>query len=81
MVHTFTSKDRSLSRMDIDKTKQLQVLKLLLERLKDVVVELSVFSNDIHLTKTLKITNGRCDELLEVIKSVDYDGGTFVLCE
>lgn len=56
--------------------KELSMLNRFFEKVKNVEVELVVFSNAVHFEQNFSIKNGEWSELTKVIKGLEYDGGT-----
>ncbi len=68
--------DASYSLKNRNLSKELNLLKDYLNYLKDVNINFICFSNEIRNKIELEITDGNSTELMNLIKDVEYDGGT-----
>lgn len=68
--------DASYSLKNRNLTKELNLLKDYFEYLQDVNIKFVCFSNEIRKEIDLVITEGNSSKLMNLIKDVDYDGGT-----
>jgi tetratricopeptide (TPR) repeat protein len=66
--------DASLSRADADKTRELALLKQILGRYKGVDVDVVVFRNQVQ--RPVELNTDKLEDLLRLLESVKYDGGT-----
>jgi len=68
--------DESLSGKTRDIEKELKILESYLTWMKDGAIELKTFSNTLHTHKEFRVKEGKCPELIDFLKSTQYDGGT-----
>ena len=72
--------DVSKSMVDRDTTREFQVLQAYLKRVSPARVRLITFSNQIHQEHDFEIREGNSEELIQILRKVDYDGGTSYQC-
>lgn len=68
--------DASGSMSQIDRSKELSVIKQLCKRLQNVTIDLVSFRNRMSQVRTFEIKDGKTNRLLAALRNVDYDGGT-----
>lgn len=56
--------------------KELQLLDEYFSYIQNTEVQFVSFSNDIHINKTISITQGNWKAIEDLIKNINYDGGT-----
>ncbi|EDP72058.1 hypothetical protein FBALC1_13192 [Flavobacteriales bacterium ALC-1] len=74
-IHLFW--DVSLSMTERDFAKEKAFINSYIKYLNDVTINLVTFSNTIKSQKTFKIKNGNSEDLINTLKHVIYDGGTY----
>ena len=68
--------DASGSMSQIDRSKELSVVKQFCKRLQNVTIDLVSFRNRMSQVRTFEIQDGKTSKLLAALRKVDYDGGT-----
>ena len=68
--------DMSYSMQDRNIEKELKLLDIYLQYLRNVTINITTFSNELRSKKTFKITNGNWNILKTVLQSSVYDGAT-----
>ena len=68
--------DASGSMSQIDRSKELSVIKQFCKRLQNVTIDLVSFRNRMSQVRTFEIQDGKTNKLLAALRKVDYDGGT-----
>ncbi len=68
--------DVSASAKNRDLDKELSILERYLEWMNKGSISLITFSNTLHSTNTFSIKGGKCPDLINLLKSVPYDGAT-----
>ncbi|MGM0579771.1 MAG: VIT domain-containing protein [Bacteroidota bacterium] len=68
--------DESSSGKNRDIEKELLIIENYLEWMQEGEIELKTFSNTLHLDEKFNLKNGKCPELIETLKSIQYDGAT-----
>ncbi|WP_296620784.1 VIT domain-containing protein [Marivirga sp.] len=68
--------DESSSGKNRNIEKELSIIENYLVWMQEGEIELKTFSNTLHLDRKFDLKNGKCPELMEALKSIQYDGAT-----